>query len=373
MNPTDILKTAKNLSNDDERRLLWYLHFRYLEDDGFNKMAGEFAAFVSKRKDDFKRKGYTLSTYDGDYWAPELRNFCMGLSGLIQGHWLASLLEFQTHASAAAKRRFHLTNVGSKVWETLDWCLEEHRACFIEGREGRGKTASTRAWFEAHRGQARYVSLPGLRTQRDFFRSIAVAYGVNCYATKGVSEIRYLVRDAIVRSGLILILDEAHHALPERHRGGRPALIDWIDCDLCNAGVPVVLVSTPQFGPSLAEFEDRTKWNAGQFRRRFSGRWSCLPQQTTEADLTALAQKAMPHVGSKGIKLAVGYAGTFGRDVSGLFDLVRDAERRVRKAGRRRRALSRLEGRFRAGSRPVRERNGERLQASDPCRPWVHS
>lgn len=342
MNPTDILQTAKSLSNAEDRRLLWYLHSRYFEDGGFEKVASEIELKAGGMSNVIKRGGVNHVEPDRSTLIYYLKQFCSGfapsehiyarrptVAGLI-----GALLEFSSQESEKTKRRFHLTNVGSKVWETLDWCLEERRPCFIEGREGRGKTASTRAWFEAHRGDARYVSLPGLRTQRDFFEAIATAYGVNFSAAKAPNEIRFRVRDMIVRSGLILILDEAHHALPERHRAGRPPLIDWIDCDLCNAGVPVVLVSTPQFGPSLAEFEDRTKWNAGQFRRRFSGRWSCLPEKTTKEDLTALAQKALPRVGSKGIDVAVGYAGTFGRDVSGLFDLVRDAERRVRKAGR---------------------------------------
>jgi hypothetical protein len=330
INPNNILKAARNLESSQLQKLLWWVHSHYTEDESFEKLATGFQSFMEASARKIKRPPNDLREISTGYLAQEFTRFC---NGHDLPTWVSLLMDFHADCITKARQRFHLTNVGRQVWETLDWCLEERRPCFVEGREGRGKSATTRAWYEAHRGEARYVSLPGLRTQRDFFEAIATAYGVNFSVAKAPNEIRFRVRDMIVRSGLILILDEAHHALPERHRAGRPPLIDWIDCDLCNAGVPVALVSTPQFGPLLSEFEDRTKWNAGQFRRRFSGRWKCLPEKTTEADLAALAESALPQVGSRGIKLAVGYAGTFGRDVSGLFDLVHDAERRARLAG----------------------------------------
>ena len=333
MNPTEILRRAKELKDHKRVKLLWFLQSLALQDCGDEKFATDLKGHFPERHARLMKSQYWGFASDPDpiNAKDELFKQVMGDDATCP-EATALLLEYMRLTESDTKRRFHLTNIGSKVWETLDWCQEERRPCFIEGFEGRGKTSAARAWHESHRGESRYVSLPGLRTQRDFFEAIATAYGVNFSSAKAPNEIRFRLRDMIVRSGLILILDEAHHALPERHRAGRPALIDWIDCDLCNAGVPVVLVSTPQFGPSLAEFADRTKWNAGQFRRRFSGRWTCLPVKTSRDDLVTLAEQAMPKVGSKGLNLAVGYAGTFGRDVSGLFDLVRDAERRARKA-----------------------------------------
>lgn len=319
MNPNPILAAIRE--GGAPSRLLWFLQSYLLEE-------GAAARFCDRFKRAFPGNPALKSV--NEYWLANA--FESLVDGFFDRTKAKLLVEFMERCEQDAQ--FHLTNVGRQVWDTLDWCLEERRPCFIEGREGRGKTASARAWFDAHRGEARYVSLPGLGVQRDFFQALANAYGVSCSSAKAPNEIRWRVCDAITRSGLVLILDEAHHALPERQRAGRPPLIDFIDCDLCNAGVPVALVSTPQFGPRLSEFEDRTRWNAGQFRRRFSGRWCALPQKTTEADLTALAKAALPHVGVKGIKLAVGYAGAFDRDVSGLFDLVRDAQRRARKAGR---------------------------------------
>lgn len=341
MNPTNILRAAKSFKNARDRQLLWYLHSRYTEDGGFDKVAGEIethsADKLGKIYLDYFQQAFDPDCKPGvhrDELISALESYCtLGAHSAANSQLLSIFAEFANHATEATKQKFHLTNVGSTVWETLDWCREERRPCFIEGHEGRGKSAAARNWYEAHRGEARYVSLPGTRTQRDFFDAIAGAYGHD-FSSKFPGEVRWRVKDMIIRSGLILIIDEAHHALPERHRAGRPPLIDWIDCDLCNAGVPVVLISTPQFGPSLAEFAKRTNWNVRQFIRRFSGRWKVLDTNTTETDLATLAQQAMPKLGTKGVEFAVACAQTVGRDVSGLFDLVRDAERRARKAGR---------------------------------------
>lgn len=353
MNVNEMLRFAQTAKDPERVALLWFLQSFSIEPRGRERFASAF-------KDQFPRVDLCPAEFGGDMldaaihyaapisgFGPPVRDSYEELfmeepdrrrsrdSGAFEGdHILDCLLNFMRVRRRSATDGFYRTNVGRAVWSTLEWCLEERRPCFIEGLEGRGKTASARAWYEAHRGEARYVSLPGLGVQRDFFNSLASAYGVPFSTAKAPNEVRFRLRDVIVRSGLLLIIDEAHHTLPERSRAGRPPLIDWIDTELCNAGVAVCLVSTPQFGPRLAEFEERTLWNGRQFRRRFSGRWCRLDEKTGEADLKALAEMTLPNAGAKGIKLAVGYAGAFGRDVSGLFDLIRDADRRARKAGR---------------------------------------
>lgn len=332
MNPKDIMMAARQSADPVYARLLWFLQSLALEDGGDKRFASETKQFVPNGDDD---EDPVLEDLLGRHWASlRLDDLLNRLVERLGCRDIKTLFDYMDQVASVTIAGFHQTNIGREVWSTLDWCLEEHRPCFIEGREGRGKSASARAWFEAHRGESRYVSLPGLGQQSDFFKALADVYGVNYSAAKAPNQIRWRVRDAIVQSGLVLIIDEAHGALPERHRKGAPPLIDWLDRDVCNAGVAVCLISTPQFGPRLAEFEDRTLWNAGQFRRRFAGKWTALPLETTEADLAALAQKALPRVGSKGIKLAVGYALEFERDVSGMFDLVRDARRRARTSGR---------------------------------------
>lgn len=372
MNLNDILRRAHELKNPEHVKLLWFLHSLISADCGAERFAKEFEEWFP---DTFNRL-QAHGRWGDNPLASELTNLTNGFGE--RADVTKALVDYMRRAEQIAAQSYYLTNVGRAVWETLDWCLEEHRPCFIEGFEGRGKSASAQAWQSAHRGEARYVSLPGLGLQRDFFAAIANAYGVPFSNRKAPNEVRWRLRDVIVRSGLILIIDEAHFCLPERSRAGRPPLVDWIDSELCNAGVATCLISTHQFGVGLAEFENRTSWRAGQFKRRFSGCWRRLDDKTGEADLIALSQNFLPQVGSKGIKLAVGYAGTFGRDVSGLFDLIRDAQRRARKAGRSAATYQDLRDAYEldrvptenamaaAFKRPAYQRPGESLSDNSP-------
>ena len=249
-----------------------------------------------------------------------------------------SLARFKIFVEEWQRRQaanYYQTNIGKVVWNALDRCAEERVPTFIQGREGRGKSASGYAWYEAHRTGSRYVTCSGLGVQRDFFYTLADAYGVRYSKAKGTNgAIRHRIMEAIINSGLVLIIDEAHHLLPRVDLNTAPWFVNFINCDLCNAGVAVALVTTPQFGKRMAAYEARTDYNLGQFVRRFARGFHALPEKTTEADLLELATRFLPKVGRKGYDIALGYAGAFDRDVSGLFDLVRDAESRCRLDGR---------------------------------------
>jgi hypothetical protein len=105
--------------------------------------------------------------------------------------------------------------------------------------------------------------------------------------------------------------------------------VDWIDTALCNHGVPVALITTPQFINCVKRAETQVGWNWRQFRRRVK-RWVQLPQWNTEADLEVVARKVLPGITRSGIKLAVGYSrmslhGSPSRDISGLGDVATEA------------------------------------------------
>ncbi len=110
-------------------------------------------------------------------------------------------------------------------------------------------------------------------------------------------------------------------------------MLDWIDSALVDHGVPVALVSTPQFHRDLGALERTTGYSAGQFLRRFAGRWKPLPETTERADLLAIAAREMPRVGAGLRAKAVDYAIKAGRDVSGLGDVIKEA-RSMRESAR---------------------------------------
>lgn len=252
---------------------------------------------------------------------------------------VGALLNFQRRQTDQDRKRFVLTAIGQKVWDTLDFALRTGRMVLVEGWEGRGKTEAAKAWVRIHQGEARFVSLKGVTNKTTFFREIAKALGIASSYTRKSTEMQAHVEDVLVRSKLMLVLDEFHFAFPQGARlSSRPEIIDWIDTALCNQGVPVGCVTTPQIITCVKRAEAQAGWNWRQFRRRV-GRWVLLPEWNIKSDLEAVAQRLLPGISRAGIKLAVGYAqlslnGAPSRDVSGLGDVATEAGLLAENAGR---------------------------------------
>ena len=252
---------------------------------------------------------------------------------------VGALIEYQRRQADEIRKNFVLTAIGKKVWETLDFALKTGHMVVVEGWEGRGKTEAAVAWVRIHQGQAIFVSLKGVTNKTTFFRAIAKALGIASSYHRKSAEMQAHVEDVLVRSKLMLVIDEFHFAFPFGPRiSSRPEIIDWIDTALCNQGVAVGCVTTPQIITCVRRAEAQAGWNWRQFRRRVA-RWAVLPEWTAKSDLEAIAQKQMPGLSRAGIKLAVGYAqvslqGVPSRDVSGLGDVATEARLLAENAGR---------------------------------------
>lgn len=252
---------------------------------------------------------------------------------------IGTLLDYQRTEEAAARADFVVTAIGAKVFETLDFALKARRMVLVEGLEGRGKSEAAKAWCRLHKGEARFVNLKGITNKTMVFRTIAKALGIASSYARTATEMQARIEDVLQRSGLMLLIDEAHFTFQQSPRiYSRPEIVDWIDTALCNHDVPVALVTTPQFIKCVKQAEMQVGWNWRQFRRRVR-RWVTLPQWNTDADLEAVARKLMPGISRAGSKLAVGYAktslvGSPSRDVSGLGDLATEALLIAEQAGR---------------------------------------
>lgn len=243
---------------------------------------------------------------------------------------VVALLEYQQHQEAATRADFVLTTIGKMAWETLDFALKAQCMVVIEGWEGRGKSEAVKAWCRCHDGEARFVNLSGVTSKTAFFRAIAKALGIASSYSRTATEMQARIEDVLQRSRLLLVVDEAHFAFPQSQRiYSRPEIVDWIDTALCNHGVPVALITTPQFINCVQRAEKQVGWNWRQFRRRVK-RWVELPKWNTEADLDAVARKILPGISKSGIKLAIAYSkmsfhGLPSRDISGLGDVATEA------------------------------------------------
>jgi hypothetical protein len=195
---------------------------------------------------------------------------------------IGALFEYQTQHKARARQNFQPTTISKKVWETLDFGLSSRGMVLLDGLEGRGKTESVKAWCSLHLGQARFISLKGVTNKTTVFREIAKALGIASSYTRTATDMQARIEDVLKRSKIMLVMDEAHWLFNQARRMyARPELIDWIDTAVCNCGIPIALVTTPQFIQLMTRAADQVEWNYRQFRRRVR-RWIKLPAVNTE-------------------------------------------------------------------------------------------
>jgi len=192
-----------------------------------------------------------------------------------------ALADYKRAFEAGIMRDFTLTSAGKTITETLDVALSMSRMVVIEGNAGSGKSTNARAWCAARPGRARYVTLTGITNRTIFFQKIGAALGFATCQRKA-QELQSKVEDFFARSKMMLVLDEAHYAWPQRLRvETAPELIDWIDTALVNQGVPVALLCTDQFAKLKNRVERQTGWTSEQFMHRVF-RYQQLPAPTRE-------------------------------------------------------------------------------------------
>ena len=234
---------------------------------------------------------------------------------------VGALLDYQRRQTEAARKDFVLTAIGKTIWETLDYALASRGMVVLDGLEGRGKTEAIKAWCELHLGQARFVSLKGITSKTIAFREIAKALGIASSYTRSATEMQQRIEDVLKRSRIMLVIDEAHFLFNQSRRMySRPELVDWIDTAICNQGVPVALVTTPQFIVCMTRAADQVEWNFRQFRRRVK-RWVKLPATNSEDDIKAVARNVFKKADAKAISKIVGYALLSKRDLSAVGDV----------------------------------------------------
>jgi hypothetical protein len=234
---------------------------------------------------------------------------------------IGTLFEYQSRHQTKVRENFQLTAIGKRICATLDYALASRGMVLLDGLEGRGKTEAVKAWCEAHLGMARYVSLNGITNKTTAFREIAKALGIASSYTRTAPEMQARIEDVLKRSKLMLVMDEAHFVFNQSQRMySRPELVDWIDTAICNRGVPIALVTTPQFIVCMTRAADQVDWNYRQFRRRVK-RWEKLPAANTEDDIKAVARNVFKKASAGMISKIAGYALLSKRDLSAVGDV----------------------------------------------------
>jgi len=256
--------------------------------------------------------------------------------------------EFQDSYEDRVNSEFIFTSMGREIFETLDHALATGKMVVIEGESGSGKTTATEAWCAAHQGQARFVSLSGINHKTGFFRKLATAIGLSAGKSKAM-DMQVRVEEFFRRTGLMLVIDEAHYLWPQYQRSyTSPELIDWVNTALVNHNVPVALICTDQFAKLKTRMEKETGWTSEQLEHRVR-RYKKLPSVPTKQDLEAVVAKLLaltwspqeqkwtrlgsaPHPDL--VRVVVGYALTCKMRLPTVVKTVEEARYQARKLGR---------------------------------------
>jgi hypothetical protein len=102
---------------------------------------------------------------------------------------------------------------------------------------------------------------------------------------------------------------------------------------LDNRGVPVVLVTTPQFLSNQRAFEQKTRWTSEQFTGRL-GHYEKLPDILPVEDLEKIASALLGDVDSRIVEAVVLYASSSAKYLAGITTVIDRASFVARKEGR---------------------------------------
>ncbi len=223
----------------------------------------------------------------------ELSRLCLDPQFGLGGLWEAVDGYRETWIAERAKGVV-TTAVGRQVADALDYTRSARTLTLVDGPSRTGKTFAARAWCEQSAGLARYVQVPCSNDDRALYAAIAEALGMSHGLTCKANEIRYRIEETLAGGDLLLVLDEAHYLWPQNwQRFAMPSRVNWVLTALVNRGVPVALVTTPQFYDIQTRVEKLTGWNSAQFLGRI-GHVERLPESLGIADLMKVAGALLP-------------------------------------------------------------------------------
>jgi len=221
--------------------------------------------------------------------------------------------------------------LGKKVCETLDYTLQSRSLTLLEGNARLGKSFSARAWCEQHPGHARFVEVPPGNDDASFFRALARGLGLGNFLSYKVVEIRERVESVLRTGNIVLVLDEAQRLWPQRVRYSFPSRIIWV-MSLANDGVPICMVSTPQF--ILAQkLIEKNGWNSAQLTGRI-GYYEFLPTELGTSDLMAVSRAVLPEASPEVLKVLATYARASARYLAAVDTVAKRARYIAQRAGR---------------------------------------
>jgi hypothetical protein len=247
---------------------------------------------------------------------------------------LGALTILRDRSIAAASARLADTAITRKINETLDFWYARGRMVLIEGVAGVGRTATTRAWCDAHAGMVRYVEVPSSSDDRSLFASIARQLGVARGASFSGQQIKVRIEEMLATHDVRLVFDESQYLWGQAMRPRKtPDRLLWVKSTF-DAGTPIALIAHTDFSKWQKHFVDRTLWTDEQFERRLNRRVQLAPEHPKD-DMLKIARSHFAAGDSRSWKLLAAYAlGTEKKQASGIVEALESARYRAELAGR---------------------------------------
>lgn len=200
------------------------------------------------------------------------------------------------------------TEIGKRISSGLAYAIEAETMVLIDGPARLGKTFAAKAFCEQSGGLMRYVQVPSATDMASFVREIAESLGLATNLNLKVQVLLERIRDSLASGDIGICFDEAHYCWPQgRLRNTAPARINFIMTELCNRGISVALVTTPQFYTAQALLEKQTAWTSEQFIGRL-GHTERLPDKLGESDLKKVASALLPSADAEILEALAQYA-----------------------------------------------------------------
>lgn len=247
---------------------------------------------------------------------------------------IQTLRDYVQHWIAERTRGVVMTEIGRIIADACDYSSDQRIMSLINGQARIGKTFQAKIWCAQNPGSARYIQVPASNDEVGFYRAIARAIGVSINQNSKAHQLRDRIEDVLQSGQITCLFDEAHFLWPtSNYRGALPRRISWLCTALVNHGVPVILVTTPQFFLARGGTVEKAHFNADQFDGRLM-HYEALPDSLSKEDLAAVAKSLLPEGSNATINGLVRYAQSSAKYLAGICAVVTRARYLAKRAGR---------------------------------------
>jgi DNA transposition AAA+ family ATPase len=219
------LDNWKALPEETQRELRWF--HQYILDNRIGWMEAEAAI------------GYEKST------------IYRVLKGIYTGSWakiVSAILHYRKQA-VTRNLEFAENSISSRIFAALSYARNNNSITVIETESRMGKTTIAKEWAARNNhGQSVFVTAPVVGGIAALVRAIATRVGVN--KNRGVNDTAEAVYRAFDRNR-ILIVDEAHRALPNNQVTTNPQKIEFLRDLHDQTGCALALMVTARFNAAL--------------------------------------------------------------------------------------------------------------------------